>query len=295
MAQDFRIARDVPGALRILAGLGGRGRVMAGGTDLMLDLQKGKFDCDCIVDISGIEELRHIRGKDGLLEIGAAVTHNEAASHPAVRAGAHALAKASAAVGAYQIRNCSTIAGNIVSAQPAADSAVALVALGAWAEIVGPEGARTALVEDLYAGFGRSKVDSSSSIMTRITLRPAGEGEGSGYARLEQRKALALPMLCVGAFLKVEDGVVRACRLAMGPVGVGPVRAVEAEAYLTGRPATEEAFKEAGRLALRNAAPRDSLIRGSKRYRVAVLPVMVERALAEALEDSRRGGKEALV
>ena len=95
-------------------------------------------------------------------------------------------------------------------------------------------------------------------------------------------------MVCVAAFLAVRDGVVERCRIAMAPVGVGPVRAEAAETFLTGRTASEGAVSGGGRLALENANPRDSLIRGSKHYREEVLPVMVERAAGSIFRCRKR-------
>ena len=292
MVQNYVMAKEAKEALNLLAGYEGRGRIIAGGTDLMLDLQSGKYQAECLVDITGIPRLAEMKLCGGALEVGAAVTHNQAAESPLIRRYAHALAKASHSVGSNQIRNCSTIGGNIVNGQPAADSAVALAALGASVEVMYEDGAELLSMDRLYAGFGKSTVDSTKSLVTRILIPEAGPGEGSGYARLEQRKALALPMVCVAAFLGIREGMVERCRIAMAPVGVGPVRAIEAERFLIGKAAEKEGFSEAGRLALKNANPRDSLIRGSKRYREEVLPVMVERALSEALSDAEGREKE---
>ena len=292
MVQNYVMAKEAGEALRLLAGYEGRGRIIAGGTDLVLDLQRGKYQADCLVDITGIPGLAETKLCEGVLEVGAAVTHNQAAESPLIRQYAYALAKASHSVGSNQIRNCSTIGGNIVNGQPAADSAVALAALGASVEVMSEYGTELLSMDRLYAGFGKSTVDSTKSLVTKILVPAAGPGEGSGYARLEQRKALALPMVCVAAFLTIRDGVVERCRIAMAPVGVGPVRAAEAESFLTGKAASEETLKEAGRLALKNANPRDSLIRGSKHYREEVLPVMVERALSEALTDAESRKRE---
>ena len=292
MVQNYIMAKEAKEVPALLAHYEGRGRIIAGGTDLVLDLQSGKYQADCLVDITGIPELTGIRRDGGILEIGAAVTHNQAAASSMIRQYAYALAKASHSVGSNQIRNCSTIGGNLVNGQPAADSAVALAALGASVEVVNGTGTEVLSMDRLYAGFGKSTVDSTKSLVTRLLVPAAEPGEGSGYARLEQRKALALPMVCVAAFLAVRDGVVEQCRIAMAPVGVGPVRAEAAETFLTGRTASKELFQEAGRLALENANPRDSLIRGSKHYREEVLPVMVERALLEAFSDAGNGKKE---
>lgn len=281
----------------------GRARVIAGGTDLVLDLKSGKYEADCLVDISGIEELKTIESRDGKLVIGAGVTHNEAAFSPVIRTRAAALRKASSMVGSNQIRNVSTLAGNVVSAQPAADSAVALVALGASARIVTGGEAQEILVEDLYEGVGKSRVDGTRSILTHFMIPDAGQLEGSAYVRLQQRKALALPMLCTAVWVRLarkeensQEDRIEAVRIVMAPVGTRPVRALEAEKWLMGRqldPAHEnEICKEAGRLALTEANPRDSQVRGSKEYRLSVLPELVEEALLDAVKNARERGKE---
>ena len=218
MVQNYVMAKDAKEALNLLAGYEGRGRIIAGGTDLVLDLQSGKYQAECLVDITGIPGLAEMKLCGGALEVGAAVTHNQAAESPLIRRYAHALAKASHSVGSNQIRNCSTIGGNIVNGQPAADSAVALAALGASVEVMYEDGAELLSMDRLYAGFGKSTVDSTKSLVTRILIPEAGPGEGSGYARLEQRKALALPMVCVAAFLGIRDGMVERCRIAMAPL-----------------------------------------------------------------------------
>uniref|UniRef100_UPI002A83356A FAD binding domain-containing protein n=1 Tax=Enterocloster asparagiformis TaxID=333367 RepID=UPI002A83356A len=231
--------------------------------------------------------LKQIGKREQMILIGAGVTHNQAAASALVQADAACLAQASSMVGSNQIRNSSTLAGNVVNAQPAADSAVALVALGAKARILTGREEEIVPVEGLYAGFGKSRVDSSRSILTCF-LVPAEAGTGSGYVRLQQRKALALPMLCVAAWIRREDGVVRDARIAMAPVGVGPVRAVEAEGLLLGREGGDALWTQAGELALKNANPRDSLVRGSRKYRLEVLPVLVQEALSIAWEDAGR-------
>ena len=127
MVQNYIMAKEAKRYLHLLAQYEGRGRIIAGGTDLVLDCRAESIRRTVSVDITGIPELTGIRRDGGILEIGAAVTHNQAASSM-IRQYAHALAKASHSVGSNQIRNCSTIGGNLVNGQPAADSAVALAA-----------------------------------------------------------------------------------------------------------------------------------------------------------------------
>lgn len=292
MVQDYVIPETIVQALHELESWEGRARVMAGGTDLVLDLDSGKFTADCIVDITRLPGFTDISLRDGRLAIGGAVTHNQALHNPLIQKHAYALAKASGCVGSHQIRNVSTISGNIISAQPAADSAVALAALDASVRIQDLQEIREFSMSELYAGFGKSTVDSTRSILTEILVPADGPGEGSGYARLEQRKALALPMVCVSSWVHLTGNTVERCRIAMAPVGVGPVRAKAAEEYLAGREITDETLNEAGKLVLHDAAPRESLIRGSKKYREEVLPVMAVRALREAIDRAALTEKE---
>lgn len=203
---------------------------------------------------------------------------------------AAALAQASAAVGSQQIRNISTIVGNVVSAQPAADSAVALFALDAQVRVVSADGLTVMPIENLYAGIGKSTIDSTLSLVTAVLIKKVEPGEGSAFVRLEQRKALTLPMLNTAVKISVKDQRIKEARIVMAPVGIGPVRATESEAFLKDKMPSEEVLQEAGRLAAENANPRDSLVRGSRNYRLAVLPVLVRRALEQAINNAEGGG-----
>ncbi len=287
MVQAYYVPQTVEEAAGLLQKHTGKAMVMAGGTDLVLDIKDGKHCPDVLVDITKIKELRQIEKRDQTILIGAGVTHNQAAASALVQEAAACLAQASSMVGSNQIRNSSTLAGNVVNAQPAADSAVALVAMGAKARILTGREEAVVPVEELYAGFGKSRVDSGKSILTCF-LVPAEAGTGSGYVRLQQRKALALPMLCVAAWIRRQDGLVKDVRIAMAPVGVGPVRAAQAEQFLMGQEGGAALWAQAGALALKNANPRDSLVRGSRKYRLEVLPALVEEALSTAWEDAGR-------
>lgn len=283
MLQEYVFPQTVDEAVAFLQAGGGQARIIAGGTDLLLDMQEGKLKASCLVDITRIEELKKISCEDGVIRIGAAVTHNRVASSPIIREKATVLAEAASSVGSYQIRNSGTVVGNVVNAQPAADTAVALVALGAAAEIVSSDGVTVLPVESMYAGVGRSVVNSHSQLVTYVSFPAALKNQGSAFIRLEQRRALALPMLNVAAVVSLDQDKFEWVRIAMAPVGPGPVRAVKAEKLLKGAPATAEVIEEAVRMAVEDANPRDSALRGSRMYRLTVLPVLVRRALEKAV------------
>lgn len=168
MLQEYYIPKSVADALVLLKDNSSCARIIAGGTDLILDHQAEKVNADAFIDISRIDELKKIEYTDGVIWIGAAVTHDQVARSQLIQEHALALALAARSVGSLQIRNIATVVGNVVNAQPAADAAVALMALGAEAELNSLSEVEYVAVEDMYAGLGKSIVDSTSQLVTRI-------------------------------------------------------------------------------------------------------------------------------
>lgn len=286
MLQDYLFPETISEAVSFLKNNEGQARIIAGGTDLLLDIPEGKIKTSCLIDITRISELSKIILEDGVIHIGAAVTHNQAANSELIREKAAALAHAASCVGSYQIRNSATVIGNVCNAQPAADTAVALVALGATAEITSAGGTEYVPVEKMYAGVGKSTVDSASQLVTRVSFPAARKNQGTAFVRLHQRNALALPMLNVAAMVELADGEFQWARIVMAPVGPGPVRALSVEGILKGAGVTPEVIEKAAQAALEQANPRSSALRGSKEYRTSVLPVLVRRALEQAVANA---------
>ena len=263
-------------------------RIIAGGTDLLLDLQDGKKSPVVLVDVTGIDKIKDLKEVEGMITIGAAVTHQQITESGLIQEKAAVLAEASGTVGSLQIRNTATLAGNVVNAQPAADGAVALIALGAEAVVKDKHGSRTEWVENLYAGLNSSKVDSTSQILTEIKFPPLAINQGSAYIRWAKREALALPMLCVGVVISMDGDRVEWARIAMAPVATQPLRALDAEDVLKGQVPTKEVILQAAEAAVKAANPRDSKIRGSKVCRTSVLKNLVNRGIVKALENAGR-------
>ena len=183
MWQEYLFPSSVEEALAMLAEREGRARLMAGGTDLVIELTEGRRAADCLVDITRIPELGRIALEDGMIVLGANVTHRQASESPLIRERATVLAQACQAVGALQIRNVGTLGGNVVNAMPAADGSTALLALEAEAEIADGTGRRWTPLPDLFAGPGISKVDSTGEILTAFRFKALGEGQGSALER----------------------------------------------------------------------------------------------------------------
>jgi carbon-monoxide dehydrogenase medium subunit len=283
--KSYHRPQDLDGALTLLARAGGKGRVIAGGTDLMLQLRRKEQQADLLVDVTRIGELQRLCKEDGHIRIGAAVTHGQAAASPLLRAEASALAAGCGMVGSPQIRNIATLMGNIITAQPAADAAVALTALEAELRVLSAAGERWVPIEAAYRGVGESAIDAAREVAAEIRFRSPGAGAQTRFFRLARRRALALPVLNGAVCLGTDDrtGRLREARIALGPVAARPFRARNAEACLNGAAITAAVIGEAARLAAEEANPRASRLRGSEEYRRDMIRLSLERTLGEML------------
>lgn len=282
MWREYLFPRSAEEALEMLRAHNGSARIIAGGTDLVLQSKEGKSTAEVAVDITRIPGLNEIKAIGDHIHIGALVTHAQAATSPLVLERAAVLAEACGKVGGPQTRNVGTLVGNVVTALPAADSAIALTALEAEAEVMDLEGTRWLPLKELYLGVGQCRVDPCAQIVTALRICPLGPSAGSAYERLAKRRSLILPILAVAAIARVEDGRYKEVRIAMGPVAPVPLRASEAEDSLGGRSISAEAIEQAADKALAAAQPRDSVLRGSQEYRRAMVAVLTRRALTRA-------------
>jgi CO/xanthine dehydrogenase FAD-binding subunit len=281
----YQKPKSVAEALALLAQAAGRARVIAGGTDLVLQLRHRERAADLLVDVTGIDDLRGIREQDGWILIGAAVTHAEVAGSPLIRREAQALAEGCAHVGAPQIRNMATLMGNVISAQPAADGAVSLAAFEAEMRVVSQAGERWISMEDAYLDVGQSAIDASGEIATEIRFRKPGNGTQTRFFRLSKRRALALPVLNGAVSLLPDPAAkrIRKARIALGPVAAKPFRARRTEAYLESGEVSPELIEEAARIAAEEANPRTSLLRGSAPYRKDMVRLFLTRTIRAIL------------
>jgi CO/xanthine dehydrogenase FAD-binding subunit len=286
--EEYLSPSSIEEALEILKLYNGSARVIAGGTDLVLDLKEGSRKVTCLVDITKIEGLQNAEQDGKEVRIGATVTHSQVASSALIRKHGACLAEAAAAVGSPQIRNQGTIIGNVVNAQPAADTAVALFALSAKAEIATTQGIKLVPIEQLYAGLGTSKVDSTAEIVICVRFPGLGDNQGSAFSRLSQRKALALPMLNAAVAVTVKDNKFEEAQVVVAPVSHLPFHSRKAEEVLRGATVSEETMIAAAEAAASEANPRDSALRGSAAYRKKMVTVLVRRALEQATERAKQ-------
>lgn len=274
-------------ALAILDDSRGKARVIAGGTDLVLQLMHREIVSDAVVDISNLRQLRFISADETKIRVGALSTHTDLAESSLIRKKASLLSDAAGSIGSLQIRNVGTVGGNLVSAQPAADTAVALLALDAEVKVITVSGEKQVPLAGLYRPGGGSSLDSCREILTEITFMPLEKGKAAGvFGRLARRKAVALPVF--NTAVTIRSGADNSClsdvRIAMGPVARVPFRAREAENFLRGSSPGRSIFQQAAGIAADEAVPRDSQFRGSAVYRKKIARVMVFRALSRAWE-----------
>jgi carbon-monoxide dehydrogenase medium subunit len=287
--EKYLFPASIEEALAMLEEHQGRARVIAGGTDLVPELKRREREVECLVDISRLEELKGIQLEGDVIRVGASVTHQQLAASDLIRERATALAEGAHAVGSPQVRYMGTVGGNIVNAQPAADTAIPLMALDAEAEIVSGEGSRAEPLESLYVRPGESTVDASTEILVALRFRGLDGNEGSAFARLAKRKALALPILnaAVVASLNGAGTTFEKVRLALGPVALTPFRARKAEEALRGKAIETEAIASALEIASEEAQPRSNPLRATREYRQEMVRVLLRRALQRAVESAQ--------
>jgi CO/xanthine dehydrogenase FAD-binding subunit len=264
--------------------------VIAGGTDLLLDMRQGRHPpARTLVDVTGIEEMSVIEEIDDALCIGAAVTHSRIISHPAPARHAACLAEACALIGGPQVRNLATIGGNVAHALPAADGTIALLALGAEAEIAAPEGRRWESLEDLFEGPGRPAFDRERELIVRFRFPCRRPGQASAFRRVMRPQGVAIAVLNMAIWLHVTGGIIEAARLSAGPGGPKPFRAHSTEDFLAGKPAGRDALDPAAEILLGEIQLRTSAHRASKTYREHLVRVLLNETFRTVLARLEEG------
>jgi CO/xanthine dehydrogenase FAD-binding subunit len=281
---DFIKPGSLEEALEFLAARGEQTEVIAGGTDLLVELRKipaGGKGPKWVLDISTLSELRGIREEGGTIVVGAGTTHREVQTSGVIREGAPLLAAASATVGAAQHRNIATIGGNVMNASPAADTVPALIALEAEAVLRSRGGER---VEKLAGIFVKPYQTNAlpGEILTAVRFPRLPPGAKSGFVKLGRRNALAISRMNAAVVLFLEGGVIREARIAPGSATPMPERFASAEKVLLGKQPSEELFRAAGAAVAAEMVERSGR-RWSTPYKEPVIAALTARALREAL------------
>lgn len=267
-------------ALKLLGKNGHGLKVLAGGTDLVRNMNLEFAVPDGFLWIGQLG-LEYIRSREGRIHIGAATRMQTAGASKLLQSKAAALATAAGRLAAPPVRSLATLGGNLCNASPAADTACAMLALGADVVLASRRGTRTVALDAFFKGPGKT-VLRPDELMTEILIRPTGKGEGSAYEKVGRRQALTLAVLNAAARVKLDArGRCREVCIAIGAAAPVPLRAVKAEAVLRGEPFTEQAVEEAARTAVGEIRPIDD-VHGTAWYRRQLTRALVGRALRRA-------------
>jgi xanthine dehydrogenase FAD-binding subunit len=281
--QHYLLPGNVIEALQGLAAAPGPACLIAGGTDLMLDLQQGHFGpVNTLVDITSIPEMTTLEMRAGELYIGAAVPLSCIANSSLVEEHARALVEACDLIGGPQVRNVATLGGNVAHALPAADGTIALMALGAQAEIADLEKRRRVPLSDLFAGPGQSTLKPGREILVGFYLPLRTPQQGSAFKRVMRAQGIALPILNLSIWLECQTERIADVRVAVGPSGPTPRRIIPVEESLRGQTFNPAACSGALNILLENVHFRTSPYRASSEYRQQLVESLLQDALSLA-------------
>lgn len=281
-------AVNVEDVLSILAEKGSSARVIAGGTDLLLEMERGqRKGIDTLVDISRIPGLDTIRlDNKGWIHLGPLVTHNHCAASRLLQDAAYPLVRAAWEVGSPQIRNRGTVAGNLITASPANDTITPLVALGAVLTIRSLKGERTVRLDSFYKGVRQVDLH-PDELLTGISFPSLKANQRGTFIKFALRRAQAISLVNAAVILTFDGDLIEQAVITLGAVAPTIIHATAAENFLRGKKPSEDVIQEAARLAMEAARP-ISDIRGSALYRKRMVGVIVRRAIKAILSRTER-------
>ena len=291
MWNEYLNVSTIEEAIHALAEKGERARIVAGATDLILEIERGvRTGIEILIDVTRIPGLDQITiDEDDVIHLGPLVTHNHCVESRLIRARAYPLARAAWEVGAPQIRNRGTIAGNLITASPANDTITPLMALNASVTLQSTRGTRTVALQEFYTGV-RKTVMQPDEMMVDISFPAMNSTARGTFIKLALRRAQAISIIDAAIILDIEADTIESASIALGAVAPTIIGAPEAEAYLVGKPLTDEIFEEAARLTMDAARPIDD-IRGSAAYRREMVRVCTLRGL-KSIRDAPEGWEQ---
>ena len=290
MWKEYITAFTIDEALQALSKNSPGARIVAGATDLLLELERGtRSGIECLIDITRIPNLDRITmDEDGVIHIGPLVTHNQIASSKLMREKAYPLARASWEVGAPQIRNRATVAGNIITASPANDTITPLMALDASVVLRSTRGNRKVKLQDFYKGV-RKTVLQPDEILVDICFKGLEANQKGTFVKVALRRAQAISVINLAIVLTMDSNVIRNAVVTLGAVAPTIIHAKIAEEFLIGKSLTEAVMTQAADLARDSATPIDD-IRGTANYRREMVKVFTRRGLESLATGQEQAG-----
>ncbi len=286
MVEKYIVAHSLDEALAALNTNNHLKAVIAGGTDLLLDIQQDRhLDPDILLDVSEVAEMRQISTQGKLIYLGAAVTHNEIVRSDLLKEHAACLVAGCGLIGGPQVRNVATIGGNVAHALPAGDGTIALLALDAEVNITSISGeSRWEPLEELFAGPGKVTFDRQRELLVGFRFVCKEGIESSAFQRVMRPQGVAIAILNMAAWLRLDGNqIIQAVRLACGPAGPRPFRAHQTETVLLGKRFDKQLLAQASRALTDEASLRTSRHRATQEYRQQLLPYLLGEVLQTAI------------
>ena len=280
---EYHRPKDLSEALEIVRQQP-KAKVLAGGTDLLVQMRRGKLRPPAVVDIKGLEACRGIVRENGHLSVGALTDFQELLESDLIRKGYTVLHQAARVMGCYEIRRRATLGGNVVNASPGAESGSPLAVLEARVELAGPEGRRRLPVAEFWQGPGRTAL-APGELLVRVLIPQLPPGSLGMYQRRSRVRGMDLASMNVAVTVLHPDHVERReIRIAMGAVAPTPIRAEAAERILAGRKVDRELLGRLPEALQEGLHPRAGSLRASPEYKKRMAGALAVRALEELLK-----------
>lgn len=275
--------RTIDETVALLAQYGAEARIVNGGTDLLIEIERKMRSPRVLIDVSRVPELDEIAEDGEFIRLGAGVTHNQAVGSELLRRTAYPLVRSCWEVGAPQIRNRGTIAGNLVTASPANDTIVPLWALDAQIKLKSWRGERVLTFADFFKGVRQTAMQ-PDELLTEIIFQKLKSNQRGTFIKLGLRRAQAISVISAAVVLTFENETISDAKITLGAVTPVITNAADAERFLVGKDLSESNIIEAAKLATNAAKPIDD-VRGTADYRVEMVRVCTARALRQIRDE----------
>jgi len=271
----------------LLREFGPQAKLLAGGTDLLVNMKKKLLAPERVVSLDRVSGLDQVLADKNRVVLGAACRASRLAESRSIKKSLGLLAQAAGNLGSPLIRNRATLGGNLVTARPASDLAPPLLALEARVVLTRTEGEREVYLDDFFLGPGQTIIR-PEEVLTKVIIPRPGPGSGGGYCKLGLRRALEISIVNVAAFITLDrtGRKIETARIVLGAVAPRPIRSPAAEKILAGAALTDQTLIQAGRAAAGDARPITDH-RGSAEYRRQMVEILTRRALQTAWAEAR--------
>lgn len=277
---EYYLADSIPDALNKLASSSNSVQLIAGGTDLLLEIEQGRhLPVRTLIDVTNIPELTTIELREEFLFVGAAAPLSQVVASSLVQKHAEALHEAAGLIGGPQVRNVATLGGNVAHALPAADGTIALLALDSFAEIACKEGVRRLPLHKLFLGPGKSALDARKEIIVGFYIPQKKEKQSSVHRRVMRPQGVAIAILNMAVWLWRESEQIRDVHIAVGPGGPVPTRALKTEDFLKEKHLDESSIDKAVEILLSEARFRTSRYRATLAYRQHLAGILLRETM----------------